>query len=79
MRTHTAIGYRCGRVGNMTRSSLNYTLCIYILIQPTGAEEQAGYRTIMAYNGFGHYTRVNKYIVAPCLSVDMIVSLILVV
>ena len=61
MRTHTAIGYRWGRGGNMTRSSLNYTLGITldILIQPTGAEEQDGYRTIMAYNGFGHYTRVN--------------------
>ena len=59
----------------MTRSSLNYALGITlvdILIQPTGAEEQDGYRTIMAYNGFGHYTRVSLYIVAPCLSVDMI-------
>ena len=61
MRTHTAIGYKWGWGGNMTRSSLNYTLCIplKILMQPTGAAEQDGYRTIMAYNGFGHYTRVN--------------------
>ena len=45
----------------MIRSSLNYALGITldILTQPTGAEEQDGYRTIMAYNGFGHYTRVN--------------------
>ena len=58
----------------MTRSSLNYALGITldILTQPTGAEEQDGYRTIMAYNGFGHYTRVNLHILAPCLYVDMI-------
>merc|ERR1712025_1229137 len=30
-------------------------------IQPTGSEEFSGYRTIMAYRGFGHYYRVNHY------------------
>jgi len=30
-------------------------------IQPTGETEASGYRTIMAYSGFGHKTRVNYY------------------
>ena len=28
-----------------------------VSLQPTGASESSGYRTIMAYNGFGHHTR----------------------
>merc|ERR1711962_455608 len=31
------------------------------LILPTSAQEFDGYRTIMAYNAFGHYNRVNYY------------------